>query len=88
VVSERKQRDWDGLNDLGDDRKERDGRMGRDVMEKVRDWADDEEEVFNEAMLGRSAAGSSEETEMPCEHCDGQSHFLKHQISSQLYALT
>jgi len=37
VVSERKQRDWDGLNDLGDDRKERDGRMGRDVIEKARE---------------------------------------------------
>ena len=25
------------MNDLGDDRKERDGRMGRDVMEKARE---------------------------------------------------
>jgi hypothetical protein len=25
------------LNDLGDDRKERDGRMGRDVMKKARE---------------------------------------------------
>ena len=37
MVSERKERDWDGLNDLGDDRKEREGRMGRDVIEKARE---------------------------------------------------
>jgi hypothetical protein len=34
--------------------------------------------------LGRTAAGSSE-TELPCEHCDGQSHFLKRH---RLYALS
>jgi hypothetical protein len=41
----------------------------------------DARHVFDEAMLGRSAAGSSEETERPCDHCDGQLHFLKRQIA-------
>ncbi len=46
----------------------------------------DARHVFDEGMLGRSAAGSSEETELPCEHCDGQSHFLKrHRLYAFLY---
>jgi hypothetical protein len=41
-------------------------------------------ETTQPSILGRTAAGSSEEMERPCEHCDGQSHFLKRQISSRL----
>jgi hypothetical protein len=44
-------------------------------------------ETTQSSILWWSAAGSSE-TERPCEHCDGQLHFLKRQISSRLYALS
>jgi hypothetical protein len=44
-------------------------------------------ETTQSSILRRTAAGSSE-TERPCEHCDGQSHFLKRQITSRLCALS